>query len=288
MSYSETPAETLQRSASDPDWLNSPTDVVANDLKSSGNESRREWDAFCYEEKNGKLFDPVRKKNIVGVDGKDKAQKKINKELEDWFLSHESGIAVRISPSGGIWNYPDEQIEIYRIAYDFPGLQKKLFCSFHQFQANLENPEDIRQAIFPEEDSEDAIFEIIKWVEKVSQREIEINLNNVNLRSEQAYCYATMLKLGEDPMQVFQKMSQTGFLGQNPIGCGSSIQISSDSLSYSGARYLDPKIGESGDGLGPREFKCPACGYINTRPFGGLVHRCQNPSCSKPESVMCG
>lgn len=222
----EAPTETLQRFAKDPNWINQPVETIANDLKSSGNESRREWDAFYYEERDGTLFDPVRGKNILGTDGGDEAQKKVNKELEDWFLSHDSGIAVRISPKGGMYHYPDEQIEIYRITYSWPSLQKKLFCSFRQFHASFENPEEIRQSIFPEEDTEEAIFQIIKWVEKISQKNVETNIRDAKLRSDQAYHYASMLKSGADPRQIFENMTQTGFLGEHAIGCGSTTSAS--------------------------------------------------------------
>ena len=169
----EAPTETLHRFAKDASWLSQPVETIANDLKSSGNESRREWDAFYYEEREGHLFDPVRGKNIVGTDGGDEAQKRVNKELEDWFITHDSGIAARISPRGGMYHYPDEQIEIYRITYTWPDLQKKLFCSFRGFHAYLQNPEEIRQVIFTEDDSEYAIFEIIGWVEKSPRRRLK-------------------------------------------------------------------------------------------------------------------
>lgn len=226
----EAPTETLQRFTKDSNWISQPVETIANDLKSSGNESRHEWDAFYYEERNGRLFDPVRSQNILETHGEDPAQKKVNKELEDWFLSHDSGIAVRISPKGGIYHYPNEQIEIYRIAYSWPTLQKRLFCSFRQFDANLGNPEKIRQSIFPEEDTEEAIFQVIKWVEKMSQKTIETNLRDEKLRSDQAYHYALMLKSGADPRLIFENMTQTGFLGEHAIGCGGSTSTLSSSL----------------------------------------------------------
>ena len=229
----EAPTETLQRFAKDSNWINQPVETIANDLKSSGNESRHEWDAFYYEERDGRLFDPIRAQNIVGTDGGDVIQKRVNKELEDWFLSHDSGIAVRISPKGGMYHYPDEQIEIYRITYSWPNLQKRLFCSFRQFHASFENPEEIRQSVFPEEDSEEAVFQIIKWVEKVSQKEVETNIRDVKLRGEQAYHYASMLKSGVAPREIFENMTQTGFLGEHAIGCGGATSTSSLSFTES-------------------------------------------------------
>lgn len=257
----ERPTETLQRFAKDANWLSQPIEIIANDLKSSANESRHEWDAFYYEEKNGHLFDPVRNQNIIGIDGNDETQRKINRELEDWFLSHDSGIAVRISPSGGMWNYPDEQIEIYKIAYNFPDLQKKLFCSFRQFRASLQNSEEIRQFIFTEEDSEEALLEIIKWVEVKSQKEVEKNLRNEKLRSDQSYYYATMLKSCSDPRFVFENMTQTGFLGEYSIGCGGSISTSSASIIESPILSSTNEIFDNLNGW--HDGTCRNCG-VNT------------------------
>lgn len=258
MTYIESPTQTLERFANSPGWLSSPIETIANDLKSSGNESRHEWDAFYYEERDGKLFDPIRKKNIVGTDGGDLAQKKVNQELEDWFISHDSGIALRVSPSGGMYNYPDEQVEIYRITYDFPSLQKRLFCSFRQFPGNLDNPEDIRQQIFPEEDSEEAIFEMISWVEKKSRSKVEANINNAKLRSDQAYYYATLLKSGEDPRYVFENMTKSGFLGENAIGCGGNSSLSSSLLT---TEFINTPYFDTVDTLSNwHEGTCRVCG----------------------------
>ncbi len=254
----ERPQETLQRFAQDPNWLSQPVEIIASDLKSSANESRHEWDAFYYEGKNGHLFDPVRNRNIVGTDGGDETQKRINQELENWFLSHDSGIAVRISPSGGNWNYPDEQIEIYKITYSFPNLQKMLFCSFRQFHANLQNSEEIRQFLFTEIDTEEAVFEIVKWVEDKTQREVETTLKNEGLRSEQSFYYATMLKSCEDPRTVFENMIQTGFLGEYSIGCGGSTSTSNTSITespiYSTSNELFNNLGSWHEGT------CRNCG----------------------------
>lgn len=222
--FAEAPEKTVERWIQTTDWVNSPIHVLSKDLRSSGNESRGEWDAFYYEEQNGVLFDPVRNKPIVGTDGGDIAQKKVNQDLQDWFLTSDEGIVVRISPHGGKWKYPDEQIEIYRITYEYPSLEKKLFCSFLQFHANLKNPEEIRQFIFPEKDSEEAIFEIINWVESVSKQKVSTNIVALDARTQEANYHAERLKSGIDPHIVLSEMKKTGFLGDKPIGC-SSVEI---------------------------------------------------------------
>lgn len=260
----EAPTETLQRFAKDPNWINQPVEIIANDLKSSANESRHEWDAFYYEEKDGRLFDPVRKQNIENTSGNDEIQKMVNEELENWFLSHESGIAVHISPSGGRWNYPDEQIEIYRITYDFPGMQKKLFCSFHQFHSNFSNPEEMRRTVFTEDDSEESILQILKWVEKKSQKPIETNLIDVNLRLEKSYYYTSMLVEGYEPSLVFEQMKNDGFIGEHAIGCGASnvtVALSTDTYVSNSTPF--PEYETSNYLLVWHEGTCRNCG-VNT------------------------
>ena len=172
MSYIESPVKTLTRFTQTPGWLDEPLNVLAGDLLTSHSESNLQWDSFFYEERKGVLFDPVRERPVVGTDGGEAAQKRVNEELQEWFCKHGSGIAVRISPRGGKWQYPEEQLAIYRIAYK-PSGQKVLLCASHQFNANFKNPEEIRQFIFTEEDGEEAVFKIIDWLTKVSQKRVE-------------------------------------------------------------------------------------------------------------------
>ena len=109
----------------------------------------------------------------------------------------------------------------------------------------------------------------------------------VRLMSSPQIVYYSPRQIGAE---IELAMRREGF-GMDPqkFGCGSSnINSQGGSLSYTESRYADSGLGESGDGLGPREFPCPACGHMNIRPFGGLVHRCQNPNCPKPGAVMCG
>lgn len=73
---------------------------------------------------------------------------------------------------------------------------------------------------------------------------------------------------------------------QTLVGCnggGGSINSSTNN------GYSEQMLGsiDAGDGLGPAEFKCPACGHINRRPFGGYVMSCQGPNCPNPSAVRC-
>lgn len=80
-----------------------------------------------------------------------------------------------------------------------------------------------------------------------------------------------------------------GMLGDKSVSCpllakaGTAFQVfSTNSLAFgtSGSTESDSK--------GPRKFPCPACGYINTRPYEGYVPSCQNPGiCRNRQAVKC-
>lgn len=284
MSYIETPTQTLEKFAKNPTWNSEPIEVLATDFFSIGNETNLLWNPYFYEEKDGRLFDPIRKKQIAGTANEDVVEEGINKQLEDWFLSHESGLGVWISPrGGGARPYPEEQITIYRIAYKLNG-DKVLLCSSCQFKADFKNPEDIRRFVFTEDDQEKSVFEIISWLQKTSQKEVKIGLSDTTEKRRQAEFYAFQYKSGVSIEEIAYQMRQDRFLGENPIGCrGTKSSNSSSSINTESVNSNT----ESGDGLGPSEFTCPACGHTNIRPYGGYVLKCQNPNCSDPDAVRC-
>ncbi|MEK7470485.1 MAG: hypothetical protein AAB622_00555 [Patescibacteria group bacterium] len=219
MSYAEAPERTLVRIAEDKNWLSQPLNVLSRDLQTCGNESNRTWDSFFYEDRNGILFDPIRNEPIIGADGGDKAQETVNESLQNWFTENDSGIAIRISAKGGMWRYPDNQLEIYRISYKFGSKQKALLCAFHQYDGQIDNPEEMRSSLFTKEDSDKPIFEIIDWAKKISRTEIKYHADNSPEKEEKSRNYAESLKSGVKPVVVFDQMKQSKFLGNNPIGC---------------------------------------------------------------------
>ena len=226
MSYIETPTQTLEKFAQNSAWKSEPLEVIAADFFSIGNETNLSWNPYYYEEKNGRLFDPVRKKKIAGTANGDLIEEGINKQLEEWFLSHESGLGVWISPRGGeVRPYPEEQITLYRIAYKLDG-SKILLCSSCQFKADFKNPEDIRRFIFTENDQEKSVFEIISWLERTSQKEIKTELADTTEKRRQAEYYAYQYKSGVPMAEIAYRMSQDKFLGENPIGCGGTSTLS--------------------------------------------------------------
>jgi hypothetical protein len=222
MSYAESPVETVKKFSETPEWKTASVDVLTNDFFCISNKTNLEWDPYVYEERNGVLFDPVREKPVVGSAGDDKVEEGINKQLEEWFIAHDSGIAVWISPRGGHWQYIEEKIAIHRIAYKTNG-QKVLLCSSHQFQTEFRNPEDLRRFIFTEDDKEESVFEIIDWLKSISEKKVETSVHvDLKERKKQAEYYAYQYRSGVSIDQILFEMTQTKFLGENPIGCGGS------------------------------------------------------------------
>jgi hypothetical protein len=268
----ETPVETFRKFAKTPGWKNAPEKVIASDLFSMNNESNLFLNPSFYEERDGRLFDPVRERIVAGTADGDEVEEGVIKQLEDWFLTHNSGIAVWISPRGnGIRPYPEEQITIYRIAYK-ANRQKVLLLTSHQFKANFRNPEEIRKFIFPEEDREKSIFEILGWLKRTSQKRVETSLSNVEERKKRAEYYAHQYVSGTPIEWIAYDMTQTGFLGENPIGCGGNTTITSF---FSFTETTTLTFGFE-DQYGSLTFSCPKCGAMNTRPSGQLISNCQH------------
>ena len=261
MSYAESPTKTVIKFARTPGWQNASEETIAGDLFCISNETNLAWDQFVYEEKEGKLFDPLRG-SIAGSANNDSVEEEVNTQLERWFFTHESGLAVWISPRGGETRpYPEEKITIYRIAYEFSG-RKLLLGASHQFKADFKNPEEMRKLIFTEDDKEESIFKIIAWLKKVSEKAVATEAADQKNRREQAAYYAHQYTSGVPIEKITQKMRSSGFLGSNPISCSVRSTIFS---SFFGQK----------DRFGPLEFSCPVCGLTNQRPAGTLLSNCR-------------
>lgn len=271
MSYAESPVETVKKFAKTTEWQRASVEVITSDFFCISNKTNLEWDPYYYEEKEGKMFDPVRQKFVKDSAGNDQVEKSVNDQLEKWFLSHESGLAVWISPRGGNWQYPEEKIAIHRIAYKING-QKVLLCSSHQFNTRFKNPEEIRRFIFTEDDKEESVFEIIKMLQKISQKKVGIGARK-DLKESWALAqnYAREYISGTPIETIIYHMTQTEFLGQNPIGCAGTSTLTSV---LNPTETITLAFGYQ-DEYGSLQFACPKCGAINTRPFGHLISNCQ-------------
>lgn len=243
MSYTESPIQTFIKFDKNIGWKNSPEKVLTSDFLSANGESNLLWTPFYYEEKDNKLYDPVRDKFVAGSASGDKIEEGVITQVQEWFLSHDSGLGIWISPRGdGKRPYEDEQITIYRIAYknidaDKP-LQKVLLFGWHQFQTEFRNPEDIRKFIFTEDDKEESVFEIINWLKNISQKPVADSYGDIEKRIQQASNYAHLYKSGTDIYELTYKMDQTKFLGQNPIGCPPGTTTTNSSYTENVTSFL--------------------------------------------------
>ena len=266
MSYAETSAETFLKFAKDPKWIGSSESVLAGDLFSMHNESNLLLNPDYYEEKNGRLWHRKRGFLKGSASNASGVEESVIDQLEDWFKNHNSGLAVQISPrmepNGTHPGYPEEQITIYRIAYTWPTpedpIQKKiLFFTSHQFKAKFRNPEDLRKFIFTEDDKEESVFEILAWLKNISQKRVETSLHGVEEGKVQAQYFARQITSGVPLYQVAAEMQRTGFLGENPIGCGGVTQTPAFSYSENTTPNFDYNQTESW-----HSGTCRVCGSV--------------------------
>lgn len=256
MSYAESSTETFLKFARDPNWISSRESVLAGDLLSMHNESNLLLNPDFYEEKDGRLWHRERGFLKGSAIKASQEEEGIVDQIQEWFSSHGSGIAVQISPrkkpDDDHPGYPEEQITIYRIAYRWPTAEDKksiikkiLFFTSHQFKANFRNPEALRKSIFTEDDNEESVFEILDWLKKNSQKRVETSIHDLEEGRTQAQYYARQILSGVPLYEVANEMRQTGFLGKNPIGCGGSTNSSGYSNQTSAPEYYSAMSHES-------------------------------------------
>lgn len=272
MSYVESPVETVEKFAATPGWKKASIEEISADLFSIGNESNLKWDKYLYFGKNGRLYDPIRKRNVAGTGG-NTAEEEVIDQLEDWFFTHYSGIAVSISPRSEVLPYPEEKIAIHRIAYDVPG-KKVMLCVSHMFKTSFRNPEEIRRFIFTEEDNEESILKIIAWLTTVSEKEVEQNVDQDDLRRrlKQAEYYAYQYKSDVSVNDIIYDMKQSRFLGENSISCGGGggtlsaiILGSSNKLDFSEGGKFVRNCGKCGTPINStisKGYRCASCGGV--------------------------
>ncbi len=236
----EAPAETLRKYDQNRGWKHSPIEVLTADFFGINNESNLFLNPAMYEEKSGRMFDPVRKRLVAGSANGNKIEEGIISQLEEWFLSSESGLAVWISPR---IPYQEEQLTVYRIAYEFNPKtfenKKVLFLTSHQFKHEFKNPEEIRKFIFTERDNEESVFEILNWLKNISEKPVQTSLEGVEERKTQARYYAEVYKSGISIDDLSYQMTQTQFLGDNPFGCPPSSYFSTTTSSFGYSNFTE-------------------------------------------------
>jgi len=76
-----------------------------------------------------------------------------------------------------------------------------------------------------------------------------------------------LIHTGANSMQVACEMQRLGLIGEYAISCAGGEKTLSQ-LIVEGVGMKDQ--------YGPLKFICPACGAINSRPFGQLISNCQH------------
>lgn len=169
------------------------------------------------------------------------------------------------------------------------------------------DPEDLRSLVIsiPIPNNRDPFEYLSEIIQLPEKNRFESILNKKSLKNKAAAVKAAVIAtapIRSNPNVIYSnpigygayvetQMKYLGF-GMNPkkFGCGISNLDMQNNGYYTNSTNLSEytEVSMSGDGLGPSEFSCPACGQINKRPFGGYVKSCQNPKCERPEAVMCG
>ena len=275
----EAPTQTFKKYDTNVGWRESPIEVLAADFFGINNESNLFLNPAMYEERDGRMFDPVRKRLVAGSANGNTVEEDVISQLEEWFISSESGLAVWISPRNP---YEEEQLTVYRIGYGFNPktfeTKKVLFLTSHQFKHEFKNPDEIRRFIFTEQDNEESVFEILNWLKNISEKSVQTSLEGVEERKEQARYYAELYKSGVSADDLSYQMTQTEFLGSNPFGCPPSSYFSTTtsffgySLSKEGWEWKPGMCRPNPDGCGQykqRVGPCQICEDCQNEKYGG-------------------
>lgn len=268
MTYAESPAQTTLSFI--PSWEQQNPQRLVAELISLSQETNRKPDSYHFEIKNGVLIDPETNRPVLEFIQKG-IEYDIAEELQSWTGQTEEGLAFWISPPLSEV-YPCAKVIIHRIAYTLDG-EKIVLNSAILFDANLKNPEDLRKTLFTVQDSEETIFSILAWIEKISMKKISTETGHPYIKQHAGY-FAEKIIRGDPACLVVQEMQQMGFLGQNSISCSTPAGTSSFSeftLSHSDL-FLASEVGKFVRNCGScgtpinavisRGYRCPKCGGI--------------------------
>jgi len=235
------------------EWKKTNPQRLAAELISINKETNRKPDVYHFEVKNDLLIDPETQKHILDFINPG-VEYKIAEKLQAWAVNNDDGLAWWISPRNE--EYPCEKIIIHNIAYT-PDEEKVVLNSAILFDAELENPEELRKTFFTAEDTEENLSKIIAWVGKVSGQQIDMSSKQTIDNRGQAESFVKQIKSGVNPYLIIERMKKTNFLGNNPISC----PLSSGFLDFTISRSSVTNLSESGKFV----KRCGQCGaVINT------------------------
>lgn len=195
-------------------WENTDPSRLVAELESLRAETKREPDVYHFVVQGNLLIDPETGRPVLDFIAPG-VEYNIAKDLQEWAANNDEGIAWWISPRND--KYPCEKIIIHTIAYTPEG-EKVVLNSAILFDADLENPEELRKTLFTAEDTEENLSNIISWLERVSGKKLNSTSPQTETR-KQAEHFARQIKSGVDPNLIIKEMVVSNFLGNNPISC---------------------------------------------------------------------
>jgi hypothetical protein len=257
----EAPEKTLKRFSKT--WKNTDFNSLLAEFDSIAKETNREPHKYHFSLEGNKLIDPNTGRPILDFIAEG-VEKNIAKKLENWASETEEGMALWISPkSEGL--YPCPKVIMHKIAYNLDGT-KVLLNTVILFDAEIENPKYKRKTLYTLPDTEDNVEHILKWIRKKSREELNLEASLKTDVKKSRY-FAEKVTKGISYDDIIDEMIQDGFLGSGSISC----PISFSSLVESNANIT---IEEEHDKYGSRQFACPSCKAINTRPHNELIPNC--------------
>lgn len=263
MSYAEAPHITVKKFSKS--WNDTDPNSLISEFISISKETNREPDTYHFIVDKNSLIDPNTKKPILEFI-EEGVEKDVARNLQDWALNNDEGLALWISPKLEGF-YPCPKIIIHKIAYT-PSKEKVVLNSVILFDAEIENPVYKRGTLYTLPDTEDNILKILNWIKRKSKE--DLNLEPTSKTSHQkAIYFANQVSMGISHLQIIQEMQKTGFLGENSISCPSSFLSLIESNSI-----LNIFTGK--DKYGSLEFSCPSCKKTNRRPHNQLISNCQH------------
>ena len=265
MSYLESTVDTVKRFSKT--WNNTDSKSLLSEFISISKETNREPDIYHFVVENNALIDPNTRRPVLDFI-EEGVEKNVARNLQDWAIKNEEGLALWISPS---WDgkYPCPKIIIHRIAYT-QSKEKVILNSVILFDADIKNPNYKRKTLYTLPDSEDNIFKILNWVKGISKEETNFETSSKTSFQKAKY-FVDQIRMGISHQQIIEDMKKSEFLGKNSISCAGGVTFSKLIESNSSIYIFS---GE--DEYGSLEFSCPSCGSTNRRPSGQLISNCQH------------
>lgn len=232
---------------------------------------------------------------------------------EQWAASNNEGVSVWISPPK-LGVYPTSKIIVQEIEYergvkkifnraivlDFDEEQCMRFAwnltSFSRNKPIFRSLDEIRASPLILDTHNKSWIDILEKLIDTPQVWKMIRTGEDKLLKKEAIRQAAMVQKqffadqrlsysDEAKMAVMQMLGQKS--GSCPPRPGSRRRTAFQVVSASALTISSGGFAES-DSKGERTFPCPACGYINERPYEGYVEACQNPEyCSDRKAVCC-